>query len=320
MKTKIFCIVCLFIIATFYFQSCGDAGIPTSSPNNSGSGGTTNVLSSSDHGVTWTAKTINLADTLYNVMPVGIASGYDFHAVGNGGKYIVFSNGVWSTKQSPTTSAIHSIIPNAYVIDLVCDNGLFYESTNSGTSWNQKTLPGSPNLYDNKSQILAAENGIITYVNATTGWQYASGTGGGPFYKIGVVNNTLRIAVGQNTITISYDRGLTWTQVCSDPVNFKGVFFDESNLGENGFAVGYGAIYGTTDHGNTWAQVWTGNVNLEDITFYNNQWYAVGDNTVLTGNYSGSSWSANVISNPSGLKFKSIAFSSDGSIGLIVGK
>ena len=109
---------------------------------------------------------------------------------------------------------------NGTIVLAVTYSGTIYISSNSGSSFNQKTPPaGSTNLRgtaissDGTKMYIAAGNGILVSTDSGSTWSLKSITGSGP-YEISTSSDGSKVATSlysSATIMYSSDYGSTWT-------------------------------------------------------------------------------------------------------------
>jgi photosystem II stability/assembly factor-like uncharacterized protein len=163
----------------------------------------------------------------------------------------------------------------------IANNGYFYNSTDTGKTWQVYPEPVSSvsciKLYpDHKRAYICGGNHLYKTTDAAKTWQEISYTGIPASMNISNLyiktEDTLFVAasdinVGMN-IYLSPDKGQTWKQVASKLVNdsvfiafdLNGFYFVTS---KHGYALGYGYYAETLDAGQTWKSF---NTNM-------NQWY-----------------------------------------------
>lgn len=299
-------------------------------------GGTMNlgyIAKTIDGGNTWTAQTNNANSYLSDGF---IISKDTVILIGELGVIMRTTNGgtTWNRIQGvsnqglsyPTTLfSIHGTSSNN--IWIVGDRSYMRQSTDVGTTWQNKVIGGRADMYSaqfcktDKNKLCAVGNTVFKVFlsnDAGKNWTTANNPPGN-VSSVAYLNPSSILVSSDSGIYHSTNQGTSWVRKYSLlPARqiYNLYFFDDNT----GWAVGdLGLIVKTTDGGNTWTPQTSGTSKYLNNTFFTSSTtgFIVGDsNIVLKTTNGGTTWSA--ASSPSNLYFNDVLFTSS-SNGWIVG-
>jgi photosystem II stability/assembly factor-like uncharacterized protein len=241
-----------------------------------GSSGT--IMKTADAGLTWdithyvTGSSKILKSLYFLDESNGWVGGYD-------GKLLHTTNGgvSWDSVTGHSNHIIQGIafpnpqkgaIATAFQNNICCAS--IFQTTNGGTSWNQRALPpdAQDNLYDlafSNEQIGMAVGLFGLILRTTDGgvnWFQQSGATEEHLFSIDHVGDSLWFAAGNGRIIVkSTDAGATWSESFHGVTgDFEGIDMVDENTG---YVCGdNGEIRKTTDGGISWSLQQSGTTNL----------------------------------------------------------
>lgn len=240
------------------------------------------IITSTDNGTTWTARSSNLTTRLQ-----GIAFGNDlFAVVGYSGTIITSTDTItWTSRISGvgTSNGLWAVIYANNRFNAVGDGGQ-YTYSNNGISWNagQMLVGHTLSMYD----ISYAENTFVTVGSAgeiftsSDGSSWTDRSTSGRKWGVSHGNGTF-VAAGDSGSIISSSDGTSWTSRTSGiDRNLKGITYGNSIF----VAVGEGGKILTSSDGTTWTERTSGISSvLERVHYGNSTFVVVGESgTILT--------------------------------------
>ncbi len=252
---------------------CGDDGI---------------VLSSRDGGNSWTKHFCGIYLTLNKI---SVISTNTIIAAGESGIIYKTANG------GTTWESVNNNIPSNDINDIIftssqkcyCagNDGMFLVSNNSGNSWQQKSIPGSGNLYfvlSSGSTLITGGSGGKIYKSDDEGnsWNQANS---GTVQKLNCIvkkNENQFFAAGEKgTFLISNDNGTSWEQ---RNINTDSDILCMCLSGNTIYATGTNGQVFSSENGSDWIKdKTTGSNDIHSVIFVSGTGYAVGNSgTVLT--------------------------------------
>jgi photosystem II stability/assembly factor-like uncharacterized protein len=255
----------------------------------------TDILHTTDGGITWEKQTRPGAENLYAI---------DFfdnqHGIAVGNTTLFTSNGgaTW-TQSNVFGERVEMADANlAFITDH--NTAGYQRSTNGGATWTFHTMPSnitSIQCFDSLNCVAASPNGVYHSYDAGLNWDFVAGQGE-TFASTWFINHNQGWIVLGNSARRTTDGGITW-QGQSLPAGtwIYDVMFIDQNYG---WAVGENMIR-TTDGGTTWQEVPLPpeSLPLWDVDFVTSQnGIAGGDSflntegVVITSTDGGASWAS----------------------------
>lgn len=228
---------------------------------------------------------------------------------------------------SPTLlTSIHGTSSNN--IWIVGDRSYMRQSTDVGTTWQNKIIGGRADMYSaqfcktDKNKLCAVGNSVFKVFlsdDAGKNWTSINNNPPGNVSSVAYINPNSILVSSDSGIYHSTNQGTSWVRkytILPARQIYNLYFFDDNT----GWAVGdLGLVVKTTDGGNTWTPQTSGTSKYLNNTFFTSSsiGFIVGDsNIVLKTTNGGTTWTA--ASSPSNLYFNDVLFTSANN-GWIVG-
>jgi photosystem II stability/assembly factor-like uncharacterized protein len=243
-------------------------------------GASATVLVTSPDGTTWTARTSQLTNGVFDAV---YGSSLWVIVGGNGQLSTSILGESWTSRTSGFgTDTIYGVDYSGSIYAAVGDSGKITTSTD-GTTWTARTSNfGASNIYDvvyadGKFVAVGGDGKISTSTDGIT-WTSRTSNAGGSTLNSVTYGNGYFLAIGSGALVRSTD-GITWTSIGSQ-TGYSIAY------GNNTFVYGSGVggiLFTSSDNGSTWvtrtasAKVGT----TEDILYANNAFWAVGDRGIL---------------------------------------
>lgn len=179
---------------------------------------------STDGGVTWVDFTLDATPTKWKELKytngafIGIASDTN--------KAIYSTDGInWSEKTLPATASwVHIAVGDSAIIAIAKDTSTAARSTDGGVTWVSTTLP-TATAYGNIAYgngtfvVTTASNGTLAVYSTDEGATWSTSTlpsKGSWFNAVFVDNIFVAARPGEHHMAVSYDSGVTWSEVLLD--------------------------------------------------------------------------------------------------------
>ncbi len=210
---------------------------------------------------------------------------------GDSGTILISLQSSRPTKVSlPETNPIYGMTFPSYDTGIVCGaSGLFYMTTDSGKTWNKKTLPAGAQKYDfhgtdyfdDDTYWLVGQNGTVLYTESDGDhWQVISVPTTRDLYSIYFPDDGSSTGwiVGDSTLLITIDGGDNWASIGTTDKLRSVEGWDSTDA----YAVGLnGQILFTTNRSN-WNTLPTGTTaNLYGFDYTDDWLYFVGDSGII---------------------------------------
>ncbi len=190
----------------------------------------------------------------------------------------------------PDTNAIYGMTFPSYDTGVVCGAaGLFYMTTDSGKTWNKKTLPVAAQKYDyhgtdyfdDDTYWLVGQKGIVLYTEDDgKNWQQITVPTTKDLYSIYFPDDGSSTGwiVGDSTLLITIDGGDNWASIGS-PDSLRSVAGWDST---DAYAVGLNGKIIYTSNRSNWNTLPTGtSANLYGFDYTDDWLYFAGDSGII---------------------------------------
>lgn len=145
-----------------------------------------------------------------------------------------------------------------------------YKTTDAGETWNQSYTGGGPGyisgdivFFDaNTGVALGPNNWMLRTTDGGTTWAQANAVGfpasfeGKDFEDVALISDTKAIAIGEQFICMTTDKGLNWNYIDHHLTGIDSTFYTIAFKDQNNGVIGQydGIIFQTTDGGSTWSK------------------------------------------------------------------